>query len=60
METSLVYRAGWDVLISLGDVLGWRLKAVVPTVWGGIQEQVCAGRWAWGDIRAWTLSVCDS
>lgn len=37
METSSVYQAGWDVLISLGDVLGWRLKAAVPTVWGGRQ-----------------------
>lgn len=30
VETSSVYQAGWDVLISLGDVLGWRLKAAVP------------------------------
>lgn len=58
VETSSVYRAGWDVLISLGDVLGWRLKAAVPTVWGGRQEQVRAGRWAWGDIGAWTLFLC--
>ena len=27
-------------------------------MWGGIQEQVRAGKWAWGDIRAWTLFLC--
>lgn len=31
--------------MSPGDVLGWRLKAVVPTVWGGREVgwyiQVC-------------------
>ena len=40
VETSSVYQAGWDVLISLGDVLGWRLKAAVPRCGEGDREQV--------------------
>lgn len=58
VETSSVYQAGWDVLISLGDVLGWRLKAAVPRCGEGDREQVRAGRWAWSDICAWSLSLC--
>lgn len=50
------------LLISLGDFLGWRLKAVVPTVWGrrqgGWLEPTGVGGWA--DICEWLDNwVCD-